>query len=628
MAKKETTPKRAMKTKLELRHGGKFHRQHALHRILNGLIKHVLLDPPNDRIRDWYVPERSDANYFRVVIPLADKDLEKSVLHEDKFFKIYKRTSENNRPILIVGKIGSGKTTFIQNLIRHYLTEREKTKSLCFIPLDFGSYFYSSECRSELKERFDLLIKEHLDAYISNTEEVSKKSVIDFILDEWREYFDKIEKDYIKEEIHRKKLKWMFENTLDISKSNTAKLRYLSARTKIIIFIDNIHHMSDGGQLALIDIAQAKCDSIGNRQNVNLVVTTNSKIFEKNKRKVRFREEPWEILRLDSPNLKMVIKKRLEFIADYCAVDIAKEPIIFENNKIELNKEDIGNLFELISTTYNNVIVNDGIMRLSNYNLKQALYLIHQSFQSQNYPFQEFLVNLIEKKNTNNTMLSWENVISGIMTGSRTHFSEKESPIINLYNNDRGDTLLRSLILRIIQNCDSIRRDEILNSLECLGYLFEDTSDALNTLLDATLIKEVDNKISVADCGAYYQSILCNMLVYLKNVLLDTNLDEDLVDTLGESTYTSIYNDFQCAIILMKQVARDEKSRFKRLQRIISRQKLKEIMGREEHFGFANQIATVIKDNIDSSLFRGKLESSNPELARKIKALYSQIPEF
>lgn len=440
--------------------------------------------------------------------------------------------SLSKRPILLIGDVGVGKSTFIDNLL---LVEAPNVfdKSLTF-KIDLGSKAIIS---LDLKEAILKIIKQQLfDTY-----------KIDINEDNFVRHAYFIELENFKKGVTVKRLYEIapiqavekeIEFLTGLIKDDTEHLKksleyiYKNQKKQIIIFVDNCDQRNDTDQETAFLVAQ----ELASEWSAIVFVCLRPETFHRTKKKAGalsgYHPKAFTIA---PPRIDDVINKRLSFAQKITRGEVALSKL---NNTTSFSKLDI-----LIQCVIDSLETNKKLFtffeNISNGNIRKAIELIKKFFGSGHVNTQK-IIDFAE--NTGQYTIPVHEVLRSVIYGDNEHFNPINSEITNLFDvrtNSPKDHFTIPLILGLLQDYSVNNRNEgfvsiqeIYSYMQKLGYIPLSIDLALNFMYSRELFETSEkgnylniekNELMVRATGAgiYHLSHLLNNFTYIDAIIVD-----------------------------------------------------------------------------------------------------------
>ncbi len=456
--------------------------------------------------------------------------------------------SLSKRPILLIGDVGAGKSTFIDNLL---LVEAPQVfeKSVTF-KIDLGSKaIISLDVRAsiikiikdQLLETYKIDINDDdfvRHAYFIELENFKKSVVVKrlYEIDKIKAVEKEIEflTDLISDEIgHIKK------SLEHISKNH---------KKQIIVFIDNCDQRNDVDQETAFLISQ----EFATDWPVIVFVCLRPETFHRTKKKEGalsgYHPKAFTIA---PPRIDDVINKRLSFAQKITSGEV---PLSRLQNKTSFSKLDT-----LIQCFKDSLERNSGLFtffeNVSNGNIRKAIELLKKFFGSGHVDTEKIL-DIVET--SGNYVIPVHEVLRSVIFGDNVYYSPYNSEIINLFDirtNDPKDHFTIPLILGLLHDYSVNNRNqgfvpisEIYAYLQKNGFLPSAIDLTLNFMYSKGLFEtsEKGNSLNMeksalmiraTGTGVYHINHLVNSFTYIDAIVVDVPIFES-------STRAQIVNTF------------------------------------------------------------------------------------
>lgn len=445
--------------------------------------------------------------------------------------------SLSKRPILLIGDVGVGKSTFIDNLL---LVEAPQVfeKSVTF-KIDLGSKaIISLDVRASIIK----IIKDQL-------LEIYK---IDINEDDFVRHAYFIELENFKKSVAVKRL-YEIDNLKAIEKEIEfltnlisdeighikKSLEHISKNHKkqIIVFIDNCDQRNDVDQETAFLISQ----EFATDWPVIVFVCLRPETFHRTKRKEGalsgYHPKAFTIA---PPRIDDVINKRLSFAQKITSGEVQLTRL---QTKTSFSKLDA-----LIQCFKDSLERNNGLFvffeNVSNGNIRKAIELLKKFFGSGHVDTEKIL-HIIETSGRYNIPV--HEILRSVIFGDNVHYSPYNSEIINLFDirtNDPKDHFTIPLILGLLHDYSVNNRNQgfvpivdVYAYLQKLGYLPSTIDLTLNFMYSKGLFEtsEKGNSLSTdksalmvraTGAGIYHINHLINSFTYIDAIIVDAPIFE------------------------------------------------------------------------------------------------------
>lgn len=464
----------------------------------------------------------SDASWPTTVPVAKKKKISKELLAE----------SLSRRPILLIGDVGVGKTTFIRHLIN--IDAKSLFEDAITLYLDFGSQatlqmdiraFVIDEITKQLREKYDVDIEER--NFIKGIYHSDLKRFSNGI------YKDLIE---INPTLFREKQLNFLEEKLNNKEQHLKKSleHILNARKKqIVLFIDNADQRNDETQQAAFLISQ----EISEHWSVTVFVALRPETFHRSMQSGALSGYHPKAFTISPPRIDRVIKKRLEFGLKITSGEISLQSLPKEIG-IRLSQLEILIKVFLDSLSFNKDLM-EFIDNITSGNVRLGLDLVKNFFGS-GHVDTEKCINIY--KDTGSYYIPLHEFIRAIIYGDSIYYNSEVSLITNIFdvaNNDPKEHFLLSLIIGYLSSLSSYQESGFVDTLKVyerlqnFGYTPEQIDYAIikgirNKLLEtsAHIIPDLrlgfPELIRATTIGLYYIKRFCSLFSYIDAIIVDT----------------------------------------------------------------------------------------------------------
>ena len=460
-------------------------------------------------------------------------------------------SSLSNRPILLVGDVGVGKTIFINNLIK--IEAESVIKDAITLRVDLGSQVILAEKLEEAV--IEQLIPQLLGDYsIDIDEESFIRGVYNGDLNKFRNgiykpYFESKDTKAIEKEIEF--LEHKIKNRPEHIKQSLIHIS--KARKKqIIIFIDNVDQRETASQQKAFLVAQEMAEN----WPVTVFLALRPGTFHWSLKFGALSGYHPKAFTISPPRIDEVLEKRLAF-----AQKITRGEIFLTrfDGKVKINLENLDCLIEIIKQSFGyNRDLLEFIDNISNGNIRIAIDFL-KGFIGSSHVDTRKIIEIYQ--NTGSYYIPLHEFLRAIIYGDNVYYDPKSSYIVNLFDvshYDQKEHFLLPLLLSLLSSTAKsgisdgfAETNKIYSSLQGLGYTVSQ--------IDLAIIKSYENKlvetsakgieinkdnypslIRITSMGLYHFEKLLSSFVYLDAVVIDTPIfDENFRQNISDS-YTII----------------------------------------------------------------------------------------
>ena len=441
------------------------------------------------------------------------------------------------RPVVLIGDVGVGKTSFIKNLILHEAADEFK-KSI-WIYIDLGTTSFLDTPLKELipgRIKSDLLKKYEINIDSFNNVNYMYKKDIQIFNEGIVGQLKDINPEKYREELiifldeKIKKTEIHLEKAIDfVSKSR---------RKQVVIILDNMDQRDFSKQQEAFIIAQ----SMAEHWNCIVFLSIRPNTFHNSKRFGSFSAYPNKLLYIMPPRPDHVLEKRLIY-----ALNIAEGNMEIDRLKgVSVNLQDIAFFIKaLLFSIKNNREITEFLSNITGGNIRQMIDLITKFIGSSNIDSDKIIKIQQER---GDYIIPLHEFTKAALLGDYSYYDSKSSIAMNIYDvkyPDAREHFLVSLILGYL-NYDSsaqdkdgfISIDNIYSELQNLGYIKDQIDNAVRRMVNKKLIDapgrmtfeenidelkgELQNSYRITTVGAYHLKRWGANFAYLDGIIFDT----------------------------------------------------------------------------------------------------------
>jgi len=448
--------------------------------------------------------------------------------------------SLSKRPILLIGDVGVGKSTFIDNLL---LVEAPQIfqKSITF-KIDLGSKaIITFDIRKAILK---IIIDQLIDLYN-----------IDIIEDDFVRHAYFVELENFKKSVHVKRL-YEIESTKALEKeieflSNLVSdevnhlknsLEYIckNQSKQIIIFIDNCDQRNDADQESAFLIAQ----EFATDWPTLVFLSLRPETFHRTKKSTgALSGYHTKAFTISPPRIDDVIIKRLSFAQKITTGEISLSKL---QNKTSFSKLEL-----LLESFKNSLIRNRSLFQfienISNGNVRKSIELI-KKFLGSGHVDTEKILSIIEDQGS--YVIPVHEVLRSIIFGDNIYYNSYNSDIVNIFdvrNSNESDHFTIPIILGLLNDQSVNSRNEgFLPINEIYSYMQEKgfnpsmIDSALNFMYNKQLFETSEKGNSLrteksslmlrsTSSGIYHINYLITSFTYIDAIIVDVPIFENEV---------------------------------------------------------------------------------------------------
>ncbi|PXF28643.1 hypothetical protein WH50_25220 [Pokkaliibacter plantistimulans] len=444
----------------------------------------------------------------------------------------------SKRPIVLLGDVGVGKTSFVKNLM--YRSAYQEFRNAIYIYIDLGSKaaltddlkaFILDEIENQLYNKYEK------DTYDHNfIKGVYASEIYRFTQGIWGK---KQETDPI---FYETKLFEMLEKEIEKKdKHLNRSLTYFSKTTKkqIIISLDNADQRDYDTQQRTFVISQ----ELAKEWSATVFISVRPQTFFSSKRSGALSAYPHKIFTISPPRIENVIEKRLQF-----ALSMAEGKIPLERlDNIRVNAKNLALFLKaLISSLKSNPELNEFITNITGGNIRAAIELVTGFIGSPN---------IEAEKITNIMSLNGKYVIplheftKSALLGDYSHYNPDTSIALNIFDVTSATKdehfLIPILLSYLDSNCIQKKNDgfipteNIFEESQNMGFSETQINSALRRATNKKLIEttqrvtfeedingiltgSMPDAFRITSIGAYHLKKWIGAFTYIDAMVFDT----------------------------------------------------------------------------------------------------------
>ncbi|ACY13634.1 hypothetical protein [Haliangium ochraceum] len=531
--------------------------RNALHSYLEPAIHQALTDEAILRDRDaleaCYVKTSNRVKYdtrLRVFFghgraPLGHAPTRLGNKGRGKFTTAVTKTVTDTPPrfVVLLGKVGAGKTTFLHYTRLVSAVDAIEGKVL-WLYIDFKAATKADRPRDfiyrmlleliESDEQFELGDWEHSvrPAYRDEIEKLKRGPLNPL----FRQKPDEFELK-IAEQITRER---------DEGKPYVDRvLRNAASRLPGFLILDNLDQIEDDdfqGQVFLE--AQALARIVG----FNVIVSMRESTYLRHKESPAFDAFQFDSFYLDAPSILPVLSHRLAY-----AKRLLSGPAKIQTEKgMTVSVDDLGVFFEIVSSSLLSDESGQLLESLAGGNVRRGLELVRDFLASGHTNADRALMAYVKR---GGYVFPTHEVLRGCILGPQKYFDERYSNVPNIYDAKTGNRASQMLRLRIVQllvehaslpGFEGVATTEIENAASQLGVAHQLVRNCLCWLVEKGVIQTSDglspsdqNSLLPTRFGAFLLRVLCKQFAYTEfctfdSIIYDDDAWQDLKDLTSE----------------------------------------------------------------------------------------------
>jgi len=442
------------------------------------------------------------------------------------------------RPIVLLGDVGVGKTSFVKNLM--YNSAHEEFQNAIYIYIDLGSkaalahdlkVYILKEIENQLLVKYDIDITDFRfikGIYASDIHRFSKGI--------WGE--TKISNP----DLYQMKLLEMLDQA---TKEQDQHLKRCinghsnSTKKQIIISLDNADQRDFEIQQSTFIIAQ----ELAKDWSSTVFVSVRPQTFFKSKRSGALAAYPHKIFTISPPRIDLVIKKRLLFALNMSEGNVPIESITY----VRVNAGNLSQFLKaLISSLSENSELNEFLSNITGGNIRAAIEFVTNFIGSPNVDAEK-IVQIMN--DTGWYRIPLHEFTKSALLGDYSHYNPDTSIALNIYDISSPDSkehfLISVLLAYLESKGDHLDNDgfclttKLFEELQGLGFTKDQICSSLRRStnkklietsqrvtfeedINGVLIGEMPDSFRVTSVGAYHFKRWLGAFTYFDAMVFDT----------------------------------------------------------------------------------------------------------
>lgn len=439
----------------------------------------------------------------------------------------------SRRPILLLGDVGVGKTTFMRQLVKVEAPELLQQSILLHIDLG-SSAVLATELRLAICELIETQLRDEYSIDIDERQFV--KGVYDLDLKRFGKSIYSDKRAVKDKEFRRKELEMLDGKLQDRPNHIRRSVEHIAKgqSKQIVIFLDNADQRDDETQQQTFLVAQ----EIAEHWNATVFVALRPETYHRSKKHGALSGYHSKAFTIAPPRIDDVLLKRLAFALKLTTGEIR---IIGLSDQVNVQ---LATLDKMIRLFLDSLKKNDDLLEfidnVSAGNVRLALDFVNNFFSSGHIDTRKML-EIFEKRRK--YIVPLHEFMRAVIYGDAKYYSPRQSPIANLFDvlePDKKEHFLLPICMCFIDatahaemNDGFLEADRVYEDAQRLGFTPEQIDAALIRGLNHNLIETGARKIfeergerptafRVTTIGAYHIHRLVGDFAYLDAIVVDT----------------------------------------------------------------------------------------------------------
>lgn len=456
-------------------------------------------------------------------------------------FKDIAAHSISRRPILLIGDVGVGKSTFINNLIQ--VEAPEIFKDCISIKIDLGvKIILNTDIREAVVSEITKIL--FSDYQIDIFENNFVKGVYHADYERFKRGINKPYFDSNSEKAVEKTIEFFEGKQANKSEHLKNVLSHIAkARKKqIVIFIDNCDQRDYDTQQTAFLIAQEIAE---NWQPVTIFVSLRPETFNNSLKKGALSGYHPKAFTIAPPRVDLVIEKRLEFARKITNGEIKLAQ--FEGT-IGVKLSNLKGLIEILIYSFKtNGDLHRFIDNICNGNIRHAIDIV-KNFLGSGHVDTEKILKIYE--DSGSYLIPLHEFLRAVIYGNKVHFDPDSSYLFNLFDvhfQDKKEHFLVPILLGILEAKNNSGKDsgfvetiKVSNHLQSIGFSIDQVDNSIEILINRNIVEtsargttfdrnKLPLSLRITTTGAYHLNVLSAFFTYIDAIIVDTPIFDNQV---------------------------------------------------------------------------------------------------
>lgn len=452
------------------------------------------------------------------------------------------------RPIVLIGDVGVGKTSFLKHLM--YISAFDEFRRAIYVYIDLGSQaaleqnlreFVLAEIERQLLDRYEINVNasSFVGGVYNKEIELFRKSIYEGLYETNKEEYD------------RKLIEFLEDKTQNKSEYLRNAIHHIvnGRKKQVVLTIDNADQRNIDIQQEAFIIAQ----NFAQQWKAAVFIAVRPQTFHHSKRAGTFAAYPQKVFTIAPPRPDLVIEKRLKF-----ALEMAEGRLPVERLKgVKINFFSLSLFLKalLYSLSNNNELI-ELISNISGGNIRQIIDLVTKFIGSSNVDAKK-IITIMER--TNEYIVPVHEFSKAAILGDYSHYHSDSSIAMNMFDvryPDEREHFLVPMIIGYLNYDDHHRNREgfvssgkIIEEMQHWGFTPQQIEPALRGMTNKRLIETTERitfdeditgligdmpaAFRITTVGAYHLRKWATIFAYLDAMVFDTPIfDSDLMENL------------------------------------------------------------------------------------------------
>ncbi len=455
-------------------------------------------------------------------------------------FKDIASSTISKRPILLIGDVGVGKSSFVNNLIR--VEAKDIFEKCITFKVDLGtSIILATDIREAV---INEIIKQLHEIYnIEILEFNTVRGIYHTELENFKKTYEYVANLQISpEKAKEKEIDFFQKKLLDkVEHIRRSLVHFAKGRNnQIVIFIDNCDQRDYNTQQTAFLISQEIAE---NWQPVTVFISLRPETFHNSLKKGALSGYYPKAFTIAPPQVDIVIQKRLEFAKKIANGEFSLNQF---GGSIVVNSYNLRDMLDILLHSFE---VNDSLYRfidnISCGNIRYAIDIVKNFFGSGHVDTMKILSKNQENlnKNQRNYVIPLHEFLRAVIYGNCVYYHSESSYITNVFDvhyQDEKEHFLSLILLSILdsntnsgKNNGFIEIQVLSNNLQGIGFIIDQIDTTIGFLISKNLVEpstrgvsydksKLPSSLRITTTGAYHLHNLPMLFTYIDAIIVDT----------------------------------------------------------------------------------------------------------
>ena len=457
----------------------------------------------------------------------------------------HQERSDREQPVVILGRIGHGKSTFLKYL-RHVEAKGVLSKKYLQIDLNFLN---NPPSAAEVPSFIMTQVQKQLNGY---KVAITADSFVRRVLQQELKDFHKTPRGVLlkdkPDELAQAEVTFLesFTNEPERYMAHVMKFIRRSHHKSVVVFFDNLDRRGDDIQ----EQAFLRAAAMAHDWGVLVFVCLRPGTMQRSSASGVLDTMAPRTLVIPQPDIGIVLRKRFQYASRYASRDLAPEAYLHEQVDDETEKQlpDASRFFSMCDQSiHRNPALSAQYEAVSNGNIRKVMDYVKKVVTSQHLNTHKIISILNDE---GQYLLAAHETLRAMIYGPFVHFDPNTSLFTNLFDIWHADPLehfSRVLLLDYCQrHANSVNRygfiavSALQNHMATLGYTTNHVTDTLSLLVKRDCLEGQDEyrdreketpmlgeEVRITSLGSFHITTLVRTVEYMDAVTVDTPILDD-----------------------------------------------------------------------------------------------------